>query len=135
MAQSKTSVSTAAVVGAAAAAAVAGAAAYWLYGAKDAPKHRKMAKSWMLKARSETLDAVEAAIAKAGTIDKETYLKIVDTILRRYKGAKNVSTAELAQVSKDLKSTWGHMQNAYKEAGKAKKGIKKAVKKATKKKR
>ncbi len=35
------------------AALAAAAGAYWLYGAKDAAKHRKLAKSWMLKASPE----------------------------------------------------------------------------------
>ena len=59
--KSESKVSTGAVVGvgaAAAAAAAAAAGAYWFYGAKDAARHRKSARSWMLRARAETMEAV-----------------------------------------------------------------------------
>lgn len=76
--------------GAVGAAALAAAAAgtYWLYGAKDASKHRKAAKSWMLKARAEVLEGVEKAIEKAGTIDKEKYVQLVKAAVKNYSSTK-----------------------------------------------
>ena len=133
---SVSNVNAGAVVGAAAAAAVVAAGAYWFYGAKDAARHRKSAKTFMLKARVETMDAVEAAIAKLGDIDKDTYLKIVDGVVKRYSGAAGVTTAEVAQMTKDLKAAWQHMSAASKGAkGAVKKAVTKAVKTASKKKR
>jgi hypothetical protein len=134
------SVSTGAVVGAAAAAAAAAAGAYWFYGAKDAAKHRKTARSWMLKARAETMEAVEAAVAKLGDIDKDTYLKIVDEVVKRYSGVAGVTAAEVAAMTKDLKAAWQHMNAASRTAkGAGKKAVTKAkgaIKKvASKKKR
>ncbi len=55
-----------------AAAAAAAGAAYWLYGAKHSAQHRKMAKSWMLKARAEVLDQIESI----KNIDKASYLRM-----------------------------------------------------------
>ena len=125
-------------VSAAAAAAAAAAGAYWFYGAKDAAKHRKSAKSWMLKARAEVLEAVETIVDKMGEIDKDTYLEIVDRVVKQYTGMKGVTSSEVAQMAKDLRGAWAHMQAASKQtknAGKtAKKAVKK-VKKAAKKKR
>ena len=104
----------------AAAVAAAGAGAYWLYGAKDASKHRKMAKSWMLKARGEVLEGVE----KLKDVDKERYLQIVDTVMNRYKKTSGVTAAEAAHMAKNFKDSWQHIQKAAKPA---KKGAKKAA--------
>ncbi len=112
-------------LGVAAAVAAAGAGAYWLYGAKDASKNRKAAKSWMLKARGEVLEAVE----KLKDIDKESYMEIVDTVMKRYKGVSGITAAEMAHMVDDFKDSWKHMS---KGATKAKKTAKKAVKKAKK---
>jgi hypothetical protein len=133
-------VSTGTVVGvgaAAAAAAAAAAGAYWFYGAKDAARHRKSAKSWMLKARAETMEAVENAVEKLGSIDKETYLKIVDGVIKRYSGVAGVTAAEVSQMTKDLKSAWAHMNTASRTASKVGKKVAKKAKKsaAPKKKR
>jgi len=130
--ENNVSVNTGVAVGAAAAAAAAAAGAYWFYGAKDAAKHRKTARSWMLKARAETMEAVEAAVEKLGSIDKETYLSIVDGVVKRYSGAAGVTSAEVAQMTKDLKAAWAHMNAARKNATKpaVKKVTKKVVKKA-----
>jgi len=124
-------VSTGVAVGAAAAAAAAAAGAYWFYGAKDAALHRKSAKSFMLKARVETMEAVEGVVGKLGNIDKNTYLQIVDGVVKRYSGVAGVTSAEVAQMTKDLKAAWQHMQAASKRV--SKKSITKAVKKAVKK--
>lgn len=109
---------------AAATVAAAAAGAYWLYGAKDAAKHRKMAKSFMLKARADVMDAVE----RVKDIDKTQYMAIVDKIVAKYSHMAGVSAAEVAQMSKDLKAAWSHMQAVSKTVKKA------APKKAAKKK-
>jgi hypothetical protein len=139
--KSASKVSTGAVVGVGAAAAAAAAAgAYWFYGAKDAARHRKSARSWMLKARADAMEAVEAAVEKLGSIDKETYFDIVDGVVKRYAGVAGVTTAEVAEMTKDLKAAWAHMNAASRGAKSAGKKMvtkaKKAVKKvASKKKR
>lgn len=117
-------------VGVAAAAAAAGAA-YWLYGAKHSARHRKMAKSWMFKARAEVLDAVE----KLMDVDKEKYMQIVKEVMQRYAKA-GISAAETSQMMKDFKGAWSHMQAAKMSsthgALTAKKVGKKMVRKARK---
>ena len=100
---------------AAVAAAMAGAAgAYWLYGSADAAKHRKSVKSFMLKARGDVLAAVE----KAKTLDKDTYTSIVDGVVARYAKVSGITSDEIAQMTKDLKATWGHMQKVAANHGK-----------------
>jgi hypothetical protein len=129
MAAKKDSKTNAGVVGVGVAAAAAtAAAAYWLYGAKNAAKHRKLARSWMFKARAEVLEAVE----KLGDIDKQTYLEIVDKVVKRYSAMSGATSAELVQMAKDLKAAWQHMQSS-KTTKAVKKSVKKAVKKAVKK--
>jgi len=108
-----------------AAAAAAAAGAYWLYGAKDAAKHRKMAKSWMLKARAEVMEAVE----KLQDIDKKAYLDVVESVISKYRGMAGVTPGEIAHMLKDFKGSWEHMQKANKTAKKGVKSAKRAVKK------
>ncbi|HEV7449483.1 MAG TPA: hypothetical protein VGP13_03015 [Candidatus Paceibacterota bacterium] len=115
-----------AVAGVAAAAAAAAAGAYWLYGAKDAAKHRKLAKSWMLKARAEVLEGVE----KLQDIDKEKYLAIVDDVMSRY---GKTGGAEAKKLMQDLRSGWMYMQAQKGPAVRRAKAVKKSVKKTAKK--
>lgn len=134
MAAAKKGVSTGKVVAlgaGAATAAVAAVGAYWFYGSHDALKHRKTARSWMLKARGDVLAAVEAAVEKVGEIDKAAYMAIVDGVLKRYAAASGATSAEMTQATKDMKAAWSHMQAARK--GTATKTAKKVSKKATKK--
>jgi hypothetical protein len=106
-----------------AAAAAAAAGAYWLYGAKHSAQHRKMAKSWMLKARAEVLDAVE----KMKDIDKATYLSIVDSVMKRYANM-NITAQEMAQMMRDFKTAWVHMQVAQKSGAHGVKTAKRTAK-------
>jgi len=123
----KTAIGVGAGITAVAAATAAGA--YWLYGAKDAEKHRKMAKSWMLKARAEAMDAVE----KITDLDKKAYLSAVTAVLDKYKGMAGVAPAEVAHMLRDFKASWDHVEKAHKKASRGAKSAKKATKKATKK--
>lgn len=116
------------------AAAAAAVGAYWLYGAKHSAKHRKMAKSWMLKARAEVMEAVE----KMAAIDRAVYLRIVDEVMKRYASMKDSTADEVSKVARELKSSWSHIQKAHKatkksapkKSGSAKKSVK--AKKASK---
>ena len=101
-------------VAAVAVAMASAAGAYWLYGSPDAAKNRKSAKSFMLKARAEALAAVE----KAKDLDKQAYTNIVDTIVKKYSTVSGITAAEIAQMSKDLKATWVHMQKVRAQHGK-----------------
>ncbi len=112
-----------------AAAAATAAGAYWLYGSQNADKHRKMAKSWMLKARAEVMEAVE----KLQDIDKKAYLDVVETVLQKYRGVSGVTTAEIAHMLRDFKGSWEHMQKAGDSAKKGSKSIKRTVKKVASK--
>jgi GTP1/Obg family GTP-binding protein len=99
-------------------AAVAAAGAYWLYGAKNAAKHRKLAQSWMLKARAEVMDSVE----KIKDLNKATYDAAVDKVMEKYhKLHKN--SAEVRIVEKELKAAWTHIHAAVKPATKATKKV------------
>jgi hypothetical protein len=119
------------VAAAATAAAAAAAGAYWLYGAKDAERNRKKARSFMLKARADVVDAVE----KMKDIDKNSYMQLVDRVVSKYAGAAGITAAEVAQMTRDLRAAWTHMQAARTTASGAAKSAKKSVKKAVSKKK
>ena len=119
------------VAAAAAGAAAAAAGAYWLYGAKHATKHRKLAKSYILKARVEALEALE----KVKDIDKTTYLALVDKIVAKYSATAGITAEEVAQITKDLKAGWSYVNSALVTAKGGKKVAKKSAKKAPAKKK
>lgn len=93
-------------------AAAAAAGAYWLYGAKHSVENRKMAKSWMLKARAEILDGIE----KLKEVDKTSYMHMAEKIIKSYAGKAGATSAELARMMQDAKTTWLHMQKAQNTA-------------------
>jgi hypothetical protein len=136
MAKKHTGVGAGAAVGAAAAAATAVAAigAYWFYGAEHAARHRKSARAWMLGARAEVLAAVEAAVAKAGAIDRDTFDGIVKKVLDGYTKAQSATEAELAQVQRDMTDAWRRMQKMNKAMSAKAKSAAKKKKPAAKKK-
>ena len=136
-------------VGVGVAAIAAAAAGVYMMTGKNAKNRKKVAK-WA----SDLQEDVILDLNKAGKATKATYNKIVDTAAANYQGLKNVSTAELAAVAGELKSSWDNisaeLSNASKNvrrvvpkvAKQAKKVVKKtvktvsakpAVKKATKK--
>lgn len=124
---------TIAAAGAATAAAVVAAVgAYWFYGTKNAAKHRRVARSWMLKARADVLDAVEGVIEKAGEIDKTTYMSIVDKVLRYYEKGTGVTVNDVTQMARDLKGAWTEVQKASKQPPK-RRSKKRTTKKTAKK--
>jgi hypothetical protein len=129
MAKKEDTAKIAAAAGVAAATAVAAAGAYWLYGAKDAAKHRKLAKSWMLKARAEVLETIE----KLPNIDKETYLQVAGEVAKRYGAVAGVSAAEAKKLMQDLNAGWAYMQAQKKPATRRLNAAKKSVKKVAKK--
>ena len=117
MANNSNENSTGAVAGAAlgvAALAAGAAGAFWLYGAKHSSKHRKIAKSYLLKARAEALEAVE----KAKSIDKASYQAIVDKVVAKYSALSGVTAEETAQLTKDLKGAWAHISAVVAPKGK-----------------
>ncbi len=132
MATKKSGVGTAVEVGVAAAiSAAAVAGAYWFYGAEHAQKNRKQVKSWMLKARAEALERLE----QIAEVDKKVYAQVVDEVASRYSAVDGATSADIAQIQRDLKSAWQHVQHARAEAkaALAAKAAKKSAKKPAKK--
>lgn len=111
------------------AAASAAAGAYWLYGTKHSAAHRKMAKSWMLKARAETMDALE----KLSEIDRVVYLKTVEDVMKRYAGMKGMTPADVQRVANDLKKSWNHIsKHVVKKSRAIQKTVKRKIRAAKK---
>lgn len=114
------------------AAAVTAAGTYFLYGSKNAPKNRKMVKSWALKAKAEVLEALE----QAEGITQREYNELIDSIGGVYATMKNVSKSEIADFKREMKSHWKKIETsgaAKKVKKAATKAAKKAVKRVTKK--
>ena len=123
-------------VGAGVAAIAAAAAGVYMMTGKNAKNRKKLAK-WA----SDLQEDVILDLNKAGKATKATYNKIVDTAAANYQGLKNVSTAELAAVAGELKSSWDNISAELSNASKnvrrvvpkvAKQVVKKVAKKTTK---
>lgn len=115
------------VAGAALATATAAAgAAYWLYGSKDAAKHRKMVGKWSGKAQKEIISAVK----KLKKLDKKSYANLVNKVTKRYSSVKGITAKELAVLNQDLKRTWNELSKAASPKKKATKSSKGRTKRA-----
>ena len=108
--------------------AAAAIGAFWLYGAKGAARNRKMASSWILKARAEVMDAVE----KVKDIDKDAYLKIVDTVVNKYTKSQS-NYHDVKAIASEMKAAWAYIAGLSKSSGKSGNSSKKAVKRVVKK--
>lgn len=97
--------------------AAAAAGTYFLYGSKKAGKNRKQVKSWMLRARGEVLEKIEAL----QNINESAYHKIVKEVASRYKTLNKIDSAEINDFVAELKTHWANIKkeiNAISLAGK-----------------
>lgn len=120
-----------------AALAVAGiAGAYFLYG-KNGAKNRKKISAWMLKAKGEVLEKIEAL----KEINEDIYHSTVDTVTAKYEKLKDTTPAEMALFAKEMKAHWKNIKKdlapkkkkVAKKAATAMKAVKKTAKKVAKK--
>lgn len=89
-------------IGVGIAALAAGAAgAYFLQSAKN----RKKLKGWMLKMKGEALEKIE----NLKEISEPVYHRAIDEAGRRYQVLKHIDQKELAQIVKELKGHWKHI--------------------------
>lgn len=110
-----------------AALAAAAAGAYFLYG-KDASKRRAKVRGWALRAKGEVLEAIE----QLPDINEKNYRALVDRITKRYRSVRQVSPAEVAALSKELKSHWRSIHKHLVAAGgDVKRSAKKVGRRAT----
>ena len=96
---------------------------------RNASKNRKTAKSWMLKARAEVMEAME----KAGAMDKKTYLNIVDKVVKGYGAIAGSQSKEIAQLVSDLKSSWRYVQTQKQPVMSRAKAVEKSATRVAKK--
>lgn len=97
-----------------AAIAAAAAGAYFFYGSKNAVKNRRNLKSWAVKARGEVMENLE----KLSDVTEQSYNKVVKDVLAKYKKLKNVAPGELAEMQKELTSSWRSIKTEVQKAAK-----------------
>jgi len=97
------------------------AGAYFLYGTKEGAKKRVKIKGWMLKAKGEVLEKMEAL----KDVNEEAYNKVVSTVMSKYQGLKNVDQGEVASLVEDFKKHWKNIKKHIDEATKVKKVVSK----------
>jgi hypothetical protein len=85
-------------------AAIAAAGAYFLYGEKNAGNREKV-RGWALKMKGEILEKIESM----KTIDRDTYLRMVDKVAQRYSKLESISSSELQHLTVELKNAWAHI--------------------------
>ena len=78
------------------------AGAYFLYGTKEGAKKRVKIKGWMLKAKGEVLEKIEAL----KEVNEETYNKVLSTVMKKYEGLKDIDQGEVGAMMADLKKHW-----------------------------
>ena len=90
-------------------AALTAAGIYFLYGEKSA-KNRDRVYGWALKMKGDVLEKIESM----KTIDRETYLRMVDKIAERYARKESISASELQHLTVELKNAWAHIDKELK---------------------
>ncbi|OIO00917.1 MAG: hypothetical protein COX65_02685 [Elusimicrobia bacterium CG_4_10_14_0_2_um_filter_56_8] len=90
-------------------AAITAAGAYFLSGEKGA-KNRDRIFSWTLKMKGDVLEKIESM----KTIDRDTYLRLVDKVAERYAKKDAISASELQHLTVELKNAWTHINKKLK---------------------
>ena len=121
---------TAVGAGLAAVAAAAIAGTYFLYGSKNAPKHRKQVKAWSLKARGEVLERLE----KLSKVDEAAYHRAIREVKSRYKTLKRLDPKDVVEFVGELKDQWRNIAKEIGIAATAPRSKHRSTKKASKKK-
>jgi len=111
-------------VGAGLALAAAAAVGTYLFTGKRGAKNRKAVKAWTLTAKKD----IVAGVQKLKSVNKVSYHKVVDEVMKRYKQLKHIDQKEIAKIVSEAKGHWAIIQKQL-----AKKTVTK--RKATKKKR
>jgi len=100
--------------------------AYYLYGHKDADKHRAKVKGWMLKAKGEVLEELE----KVQDVTESAYMSAVDTVAKKYNELKNIDPDELSAFIGEMRDHWSGIKKTMETRGKAVKKTAKGGKKS-----
>ncbi len=95
------------------------AGAYYLYGTKEGAKKRVKIRGWVLKAKGEVMEKMEAL----KEVNEETYNAVISAVMKKYEGMKNMDQVEVAALVTDLKKHWksikSHLDTTHKAKGKS----------------
>ncbi len=97
------------IIGGIGLAALTAAGAYFL-GGKHGAKNREAIKGWTLKMKGDILEKVESM----KTIDRDTYLRLVDKVAERYAKVETISADELRHLTVELKNAWNQIDKKMK---------------------
>ncbi|MCL5667170.1 MAG: hypothetical protein M1383_05380 [Patescibacteria group bacterium] len=92
----------------------AAAGAYYFYGSKKAPKHRRQLKSWAVKAQGEVMERLE----NLKEVSQDTYAGVVDQVVGKYQKYKHIPADELAAMAAELKGHWNRISKELDKPGK-----------------
>ena len=87
----------------------AAAGAYFLYGTKEGARQRKRIRGSALRMKGEVLKKIE----NLKDVNEETYRKIIDAVAKKFKGQKNLNTAEVTALVDELKSHWKNLRRQF----------------------
>lgn len=90
-----------------AALAAAAAGAYYFYGSKHAPQHRKQMKGWMIKAKGEVVEKLE----NVKDMTQENYEKVVSQVMDKYEKAKNINPEDVKALATDMRKHWKNISS------------------------
>ncbi len=100
----------------------AAAGAYYLYGSKKAPEHRRKLKGWMLRMKADALEQIEGL----KEVNEEAYHKVIEGISEKYRQLKDVDPAEVVALASRMKTHWKDIQKDLKGAASGKSKMPKA---------
>ena len=88
--------------------------AYYLYGSKDAKKHRAQVRGWMLKAKGEVIEQLEGV----QDVTESAYMAAVDAVAKRYDQLKRIDPVELEAFIYEMKDHWDGIRSTMNKSSK-----------------
>ncbi len=102
------------LAGISAAIAAGTAAAYFLYGSKDAKRYRAKLRGWMVKAKGEVVEKLE----RAKEVNEAVAHQIIDQVMAKYGKMRHIGEEEAKKLGEELKRKWRAVERELTRAAK-----------------
>lgn len=87
------------------------AAAIYLMTGERGQRNRDKIRDWTSHAKDEVVNTLE----KLQRVDAQTYKHVIDSVLDRYRGVRNVDAGEIFALGKELKEQWDDIKSQIQE--------------------
>ncbi len=94
-----------------AAVAAAAAAGTYFFAGKRGRANRRAIRGWTVRAKGEVMQKLE----QLQEVSLESYMGIVDAVLKGYRGLKDITPDELDDLKQELQSSWKDIESSLRK--------------------